>query len=433
MALLWLAVPPLAAEAHAVLVSTAPPDLCSPLVVPRPSPGDPRCASGTVLRYPPLDVRLTFNEPVDPIGGGARVLSPSGRRVDYGPPRIHGSQITMRIAAREVGTYLVRWRVVADDTHPSSGAFVFSVRHASSPPGGIPAATGAFGPSALGLSLQILGRALHFAGYGLGFGVLAFHLIVLRPAAATGTDVERRMWGLVNAGVLALVVAEPLALLAQARSLGEGLRGVLDPEVVSGILESSFGRVLLQRLGAAVLLWVLAGALPEAPGRVVRTSWGVVILGVALAFVDGGAAHAAGSRVPWLGLAMNTVHESAMGLWVGGLAVLILIWPLPDLDARRGEVAARSGLAVAASLTVLALSGTVMAAQHLTGPTDLLSTAYGRTLTAKVSLFLVVLFFAFRAVRVALPRREGWWRREAVALLGVLVLAGLLVSLRPPT
>ncbi len=382
-----------------------------------------------MLASPPSTVRLFFNERVSLVGRGVRVRGPDGRRVDRGPVRLDGPQMTVGVDTAEAGTYLVTWRVVSTDTHPARGTFAFSVGHASSLPKGMSAAGGAGAGSTIDLLPQALARSAHFVGYALGFGAFAFQVIVLRPLGLGASDAERRVWQLVGTGVVLLLAAEPLALLAQTSSLGAGAGGALDPEVVSGALDSSFGRVLAQRVGAALLLWVLLGAARDAS---VRATLAVTILGLALAFVDGEAAHAAGPRPAWLGLGMNTLHVAAMGVWVGGVAALLSVWRLPAVAGWRREVAARVGRVSAAALSVLVATGAVMAAQHLAGVTDFLASAYGRTLGVKLGMVCVVLLLAVAAVRVSLARRGLWWVREAAALFGVLALAGLLVSLPPP-
>lgn len=416
---------PLAVLAHAVLLRADPPDICSPLATPRLPADDPRCAAGPVLAIPPTTVRLFFNERVSLIGRGIRVIGPDGRRVDQDQIRVDGPQLTVGVVGRQTGTYAVTWRVVSADTHPARGSFAFSVGHASSPPVGVPGTGGAGTRSTIDLMLQALARSIHFAGYALGFGVLAFHVVVLRPLGLS--DAERRVWQLVGTGVALLLIAEPIALLAQATSLGAS--GALDPEVVSGALESSFGRVLAQRLGAALLLWVLLGAARDASIRATRA---VAILGLTLAFVDGQAAHATGARPAWVGLGANTLHVAAMGAWIGAVVALLSVWWLPAVADRRREVAVRVGWVSAAALTVLMASGTVMATQHLAGPMDLLTSAYGRTLDVKLGMLCVVLLLAAAATRASLGERARWWGWEAAALVSVLALAGLLVSLPPP-
>jgi len=385
-----------------------------------------------VLPEAPDSVRLIFNEPVDLVGRGVRVVGPSGARVERGSARVSGPVVSAGIDAREQGTYLVIWRVIARDTHPAQGTFAFSVGHPSNPPGSAAAAVGGPGGSRQGLVLQMLARALHFAGYALGFGVLAFRTIVLVPLSLAADPLaERRIWRLIGAGVLVLLIAEPVALLAQASSLSAGSVEPLDPEVVAGALDSSFGRVLAQRLGAAVLFWVLIGAArnARAPGRTTRA---VLLLGLAVALIDGEAAHATGTRPPWFGLSVNTLHELAMGMWAGGLLGVLAVWRAPGLAGHRSQIASRFAWIAGASIVILIASGTVMALQHLTGLRDLSTTAYGRTLAAKLCALAAVLLLAFGAARAPAARRGPWWAAEAAVLLSVLALAGLLVTLAPP-
>ena len=383
-----------------------------------------------MLSQAPAGVRLLFNEPVVLVGRGVHVLAPSGRRVERGPARVSGAEVTVGVDPAGEGTYRVLWRVIARDTHPSQGAFAFSVVRASAPPGGAASAgTGGVGPIT-GLILQVFARAVHLAGYALSFGVLAFRKTVLEPPALTaGEETERRVWRLAGAGVAVLLAAEPLALLAQTVSLSAGTGQPLDPEVLGGALDSSFGRVLAQRLGAALLLWVLVGAAPVRPAQAAAAA---LVLGLALAFVDGEAAHAVGTRPSWLGLGLNTLHEAAMGTWVGGLVGLLSVWRVPTIAVRRVEITVRTGRLAARSAVVLAATGAGMALQHLRGPADLVATAYGETLAVKLILFLAALWLAWSAAQAAIDRRPRAWIREAAVLLTVLVLAGLLASLPPP-
>jgi copper transport protein len=169
---------PRGALGHARLVRSDPPDLCAEVAAPS---ADSRCVAGVVVAASPPKIRLTFNEPVQPIGRGIRVVAPSGRRVERGPARANGRSVSVDVDAAEQGTYVVNWRVVSGDAQPERGRFTFTV--------GRPTATVAAFPddrrtaSRSGFVLAVAGRALHFLGYALGFGSLAFHWLVLRPLA----------------------------------------------------------------------------------------------------------------------------------------------------------------------------------------------------------------------------------------------------------
>jgi len=416
--------------AHAALVRSDPPDLCAGF-----SPRDLRCIAGKVLDAPPAIVRLTFTESVGVAADGITVTAPSGARVERGPARAEGKALSVAVAADEPGTYIVRWRVTSDDTHPEGGQFAFSVGRASETATVAPVDdTG----QRLGLGLQAGARWLHFLGYALGFGVLLFRLRILAPLglplAARG---GRRLRLLVQGGIVALLIAEPLALLAQTVSLGAGI--AVSATVAEGALASSFGRVLAQRVGAAVLLWVLVGAMDQG---IAGAGWVALALGIALALADGEASHAVGAHPPWLGLGANAIHIAAMGAWIGGLIALLAIWTQLEIAGHRAALLARFGRLAGGSLALLAATGAVMAAQHLGSPAALLTTAYGRALGAKLVAVLDLILLAFVATRIVpmgkgertrLDRARCWWAVEIGALASVLALAAVLVSLAPPT
>jgi len=351
---------------------------------------------GAVLPEAPAAITLRFSEAVSAAGPGISVVAPSGRPAATGPVRVGGRTMTAPFRPAGRGTYLVRWQVIAADTHPSRGELTFSVGAPSPTPGGdeLGADVGAVSPA--GLLLQGLARWLHLVGMALAFGVIAFRVAVLPDASPRQAA---RLDRLVAAGIALLLVSEPLAVAAQALSLG----------VVAGdLVVSSFGRVAGLRAGGALLLWAAAGAVREAG----RGRAALLALGAALAAVDGLAGHRVSGLPDAASLGLSAVHEAAMAVWVGGLAAVLVT----------GAGARRFGRVALASFAVLAVSGAAMAVAHLNGPGDLAGTPYGSVLGVKV------LAVGAAAVIAGLGAR----RVEAAALAGVLALAGLLVSLPPP-
>jgi copper transport protein len=371
-----LALVPVTALAHAQLIGSNP-------------------APGAILDTLPAAVDLVFSEAIAPAGRGISVYGPDGKLASAGPARAVGSRLSVQLAGGTGGTYAVIWTVVATDTHPSRGEFTFSVGHAS------PVNAPGFGggdiglASPLGLVLQALGRWLHFAGFALGFGAATYALFVAR---------DSRPLRLAGAGAALLLVAEPLSLLAQTASFDPAQTFDADPLISA--LASPFGRVLGLRLAAALLLWAVLGALRQAPWL----RWAIPSLGLALSVVDATAAHATAALPSPMGLALNAIHVSAMGVWLGGLAAYAVA-----PSGGFGRVAAWSaGLLVA--------SGVALALLHFTNPLQTMTTAYGGVLLVKLPLVAVALWLAWRA------RRRG----ELVALSAVLLAAAVLVSLPPP-
>ncbi len=388
--LLWLLLPH-PALAHAAVVALDPP-------------------RGSVQPQPPTVVRITFSEPVTPFGRGIDVYSPSGRLVS-GTAVASGSELVDGLNELGPGTYLVEWRVVARDTHPSRGSYTFSVGHRGPVPAGLAPASDLGSVAPAGLLLQALSRWLHFLGFALAFGTVAFQLLVLRE-----TEPAPRLRRLAYAGIALLVAAEPIALVAQAASLG-----TIDSASLADVLGSAFGRVLALRLGAALLLWGLFGAIRQTRGR---GAGAILALGAALAGVDGLAGHTIAGLPQAAAYLLTALHVAAMAVWVGGFAGLLAT---VGAAGDRRTLLARFGRYARVSVAVLLLSGALLALVHLRGPSDLLFSAYGLTLAIKLAAVAVALLAAWLG-----GRRLHSGRPEAVALAGVLALAALISSLPPP-
>jgi uncharacterized membrane protein len=98
---------------------------------------------------------------------------------------------------------------------------------------------------------------------------------------------------------------------------------------------------------------------------------------------------------------------------------------------------ARFGRLALASVVLLAVAGGLMAWWHLnlwnSGILAGLTTDYGRVLLAKVVLALAAVVIAWRANKKSPNGGGGWRLTELAVLLTVLAMAGLVVSVRPPS
>ncbi len=408
LSLLWTA-PAEAQALHAILLRSQP-------------------AEESTLTTPPQSICLWFSESAQPVGDTISVLAPDGSHTRTGPLHVRGTQFCVPISLHTKGSYLVSWQVISLDTDPTSGSFIFNLQHS----GGLWATTTTSGTSLQGLILQVLARLLHFLGYALSFGILSFRWFVLQPLSLILPGrMQRRQERLIQIGIATLLLAEPMALVAQVASLGAGDTGNL----IGAILASSFGRVLAQRLGIALLLWVILGMIREQKkdyqeSRVFKIS--ILGLGLLLALVDGEASHAVTKEPVWLGLLANMVHIAAMGLWIGGLLALLALWKEKALTDRRTEIALRFGQLATIAVSELIISGLLMAWLRLNQPLNLITTLYGRVLLAKICLLPLLLLLAWIGRRARQEQQASWWQIEGSGLLALLVLAGLLVSLPPP-
>lgn len=341
-------------------------------------------AADSVLGSTPATVTLIFSEPVTPVGHGLRVFSPSGRQVATALTT-RGSVLVAEVQSSEAGTFVVSWQVLAADTHPSRGAFKFVVGRPSANPYAallnVPAAGTA---TPVGLALQAIARWVHFAGFALVFGVVAYGVLT-RGAGRFGR--------LVGTGVVLLVAAEPLALVGQLASLS------LDGDTAIAVLGSTFGRIVGLRLGAALLAWTLLAT---------TRSWPLLAVGGAIALLDGAQAHGI-PGLPGAGQLLVSVHVATMGLWVGGLAAFL------------GSPSRQFGRHAAVVLAVAVASGLLLGLAHTRLGTALFATDYGRVLTVKVVIVVGALAAA------------AWRRHRAeFALAMVAVACATLVAALPP-
>ena len=341
-------------------------------------------ADGSQLQAPPSAVTLLFTEPVTAAGAGIRVYAPSGKEV-AGAATARAATLTAPFSSSEQGTFVVTWQVFAADTHPSRGAFSFSVGAPSANPYSALLSPGAIGTSTpLGLALQALAHWVHFAGFALVLGVAGYRVL-------TGRGPFTRLLG---AGVALLVAAEPLAVIAQLASLS------FDGDTAVAVLGSPFGRLVGLRLAAALVAWTVM-----ATGR----SWPLLVIGAAISVLDGLGAHAI-PGVPLAGQLLVSLHVAAMALWVGGLAAFAVA---PD---------AGFGRYAAATFGTAAASGLLLAFVHTDYFASLFASEYGRAVMAKVGIVLAV------ALTVLLRRR----RLELYGAFAIIAVAALVAALPPP-
>jgi hypothetical protein len=87
-------------------------------------------AVGSSVPDSPPNVTLWFTQDLEPAFSSAEVTNEAGQRVDLGKEIPQGSPAELQIGLKPLppGTYLVSWRVVSVDTHPTEGTFTFDIK-----------------------------------------------------------------------------------------------------------------------------------------------------------------------------------------------------------------------------------------------------------------------------------------------------------------
>ena len=98
--------------------------------------------AGSTLTTAPTSVTVSFEEPPLAAGLAVAVTAPDTTLVTFGDPVLTGTDVVSPLVPlTQAGVYTVAWRVVADDGHPVTGTFSFTLDLAGSGP------TGSAGPS----------------------------------------------------------------------------------------------------------------------------------------------------------------------------------------------------------------------------------------------------------------------------------------------
>jgi copper transport protein len=240
----------------------------------------------------------------------------------------------------------------------------------------------------------VLARAVEYGATALFYGGLAF-LALLWPDGA-GSSAARRL--LAVTWVTGTVATAAAIGLEAAWAGGHSVWHLLQGRQLSSILGTDFGR----QWAVMLLLWLLAlvvlAAVARRGGDAVRSlPWrlGALAVGLATLRVFGLTGHPRDTAHPLLAQVADVVHLAAMSVWIGGLAMLVVVL-LPRRDAtalarvmpRYSSVALLCVLAAAATGAVLAWD--VVGTVH-----GLLATTYGHILLVKLALLALVLAAAF--------------------------------------
>ena len=409
------------ASAHASLVST--------------DPGE-----GAVLPAAPDRIGLTFSETIGGVPDGVEVYDARGTEV-ASSASVSGSQLQVTLDAPVgEGTLVVVWRVVSEDGHPVSGSLSFSV--------GAPSASVEAPPSSADASTEAplmltLARWVSYVGLLLTVGLVAFAVLFL-PGTHVADDARRRLATAARVVAATAAVGWLVALpLAAVYQLGGGLSAVSKGATWSALATSEYAVTAAVVVGLVLAVCLVGRDVPARPRGIAA-----LVAAATAACAPALTGHSRAASPEALVVAADMLHLVAGSVWLGGLAALTLV--LSDLAGRgttAAEVLARFSATAAGILVALAATGTLLAWRIVGSWGALLDSGYGQLLLIKGVAALAAVGFAAWNRFGLLPRLEGAARRrdrrasaqvlvravsaEAVALVAVLLVTGLLVDKSP--
>ena len=374
-------------------------------------------ADGETLPASPDAIAIMFTEPPDPAISQVTILDAAGQPVEVGAVARQGRAGLRAPLSAELadGVYTVNWVVVSTvDGHFTSGTFAFGVGNAGAVPSGI-AVSSSPDPTPIGVG----GRAALYVGLSsvIAAAVVGGWAFGLRP---------RSLRVVVAAGGILALGGALLLLASEVDQVGTTTGRFLGSETGAAYVR------LLVAVAATAALAILAAA---------RTAMLTVSLAgigaVAAWWARASAGHADGT-VQEIG---QTVHMTAVGVWIGGLLVLWLLLRERRDDPPIDAVRRYSTLALGAVVVVI-VTGSIRALQEtggLANVAETIDTGYGQVLGVKVALALVLVALGAVNRQRSIPRIAGGdggpltqiVRAEIVVALGIVVLTGALTSLPP--
>ena len=392
---------------------------------------------GTAVDPAPLVVYAEFSEAIDLGYSSLEVLGADGLSVTTGPTEADPTSpaaMLVPVADLADGTYVVVWRTLSVvDGHVIRGSFAFGVGEPVAADVAVAVASIQSSPAAAA------SRGLLFMGVAMMIGAPLQALAQRRGAPPERRRVVERRTALLLLG------AGLLALAGQVGLLGTQILILGGDSLLAGFGEvfgaGQWGALWIARTVALVVALVLAdqATSSEVSGRRGVSGFvGVALAGVAMAVTISLGSHAAALIDVAPGLAADLIHLLAVGAWVGGLPVLLLVvWESRRTRSEDGaaadltEVAARFSAVATVAVGLIVVTGTYSAWLQVLEPSRLWSTDYGVLLLVKLALVAPLLALGgvnlgWTRPRLAVAGAVGARARKALRTLvvGEIVLAG---------
>lgn len=292
-------------------------------------------------------------------------------------------------------------------------------------------------------------------------GCVSWRVVVAPGASAHMVEVGAELGAVARAVIrwarmaaLALIAAWVLRMVVQVAAFRDPFAPLWD-DISLLLFQTAWGTIWMAQgvvvIGIAMTLGLAVRQSPEREGaasglEVTAAWWVLTLLTFALVTTLAMSGHAMGAD-SWraAAVAADALHTLAAGSWIGTLAVILM----GSGSAAGGEqspatfgaqIQRFSPLALVAGGTLVAM-GAGLSWTHLTTVSDLWTTGYGRILSGKIGVVLIILGLGFWNWRQGVPvsdrtegvqviRRRGAW--EVGLAASVILLTAILVHSTKP-
>lgn len=387
-----------------------------------------------VLKSPPTEVVLVFSEPVSATSTAVRVFDPTGSQVSGISPKVEDSVLSAALPKlEETGSYTVAWKVVSDDGHVITGAFLFHLREATLK---APIEVSDTGVATLPRVLKVIGAIATWSGLIFALGMCA---------AAVKESLDRSR---ILAGLTAVAAGTAISFGAAAAAVGSGVGESLDVVLGTNSGKSSLAALIL----AVVLLIVSAVLLRGTAGNRKRSTRLTIQIGAGLVLVAAALeGHALALSPIGFSATLTLLHVVAAIVWISGLVWIERRTHVATPDDLADEVRRRSPWAMGVLVVLLASGVGLLLKRVPLG--DLISSGYGLLGSLKLILLAMAVPLAWQnrsmfatnptapdspeeaatAVEGAtVTRFRASVRVEMVVLAAALIVGSVLAQVSPP-
>ncbi|MFJ5714861.1 copper resistance CopC/CopD family protein [Neobacillus sp. NPDC093127] len=391
-----------------------------------------------ILEKAPSEVMIQFNETIQPAFNSIKVFDSEGNRVDKENGGVDPSQPTILKSGLKPnlpdGTYRIKWKAVSSDGHPVEGVIGFQVGTEGRDSNAGLNETKGYTPKAD----LILIRWLQYISNACYLGLLFFYMLIVPKAIHDNRLVNKTFLVGIITSFVALFLSILLSLPLEA-TIESGLpwNEVLSFQFLENIIvNTTYGQTWIFQ-GAIILTLGLITSfiwMAEATKRIIL--WVCFCLGAGLLLTKALTSHAATQTNPLLAISMDFFHLLAASVWVGSLIAFVALLPLrknPETKENFFLMIKRFSKWGIILVLLLTLTGVFGSLLHVPNASTLIQTDYGKVLSSKVILFLLMLILAaVNFIKGKRAKNKGLkvslWGELSIGLV-ILVLSVVLTNL----
>ncbi|WML38849.1 copper resistance protein CopC [Neobacillus sp. OS1-2] len=352
-----------------------------------------------MLEQAPKEITIQFDETVQPAFNSIKVFDSDGNRVDKKDGKIDPKQPSILKSGLKKnlpeGTYRIKWKVVSSDGHPVEGVIPFQIGTKDQGSANIHKKSTGYTPKA---DLIII-RWVQYLSNACYVGLLFFYIVILPKEYRINGSTDKLFLRLLSSSLVLLFLSILLSLPLQATiESGFPWSEVFSFQTFENMLmNTNFGQTWIYQVAILLTLALITSFIGMAESTKRILLWVCLALATALLLTKALTSHAAAHANQLLTISMDFLHLLAASIWIGSLIGFVVLFSWCKNEKTKQEYLqmmkgfSKWGIILVLLLTFTGVFGSLL---YIPNPSSLIQTTYGKVLTSKVTLFLLMLILA---------------------------------------